>query len=79
MYINIFSYLVRNNTAKIKVIVLILIWEFRQARNQGFFRVGEVSQNKGTSVKIKSASYKRKRPQGKISEFFFLDTLKTAF
>ena len=52
MYINIFSYLVRNNTAKIKVIVLILIWEFRQARNQGFFRVGEVSQNKGTSVKI---------------------------
>ena len=56
MYINIFSYLVRNNTAKIRVhivqYIIILIWEFRQARNQGFFRVGEVSQNKGTSVKI---------------------------
>ena len=70
MYINIFSYLVRNNTAKIKVIVLILIWEFRQARNQGFFRVGEVSQNEGTSVKFNLHHTKERPRREKFRSFF---------
>ena len=40
-----------------------------QARNQEFLRAGEIS----------SAAYERKALQEKISEIFFLDTLKTAF
>ena len=50
-----------------------------QARNQELFRAREVFQNKGTSINFLSATQERKAPQGKISEIFFLDTLKTAF
>ena len=50
-----------------------------QARNQEFLRAREISENKGISINISSASYKRKTLQGKISDIFFLDTLKTAF
>ena len=50
-----------------------------QARHQEFFRAGKVFQNKGTSINFLSATQERKAPQGKISEIFFLDTLKTAF
>ena len=50
-----------------------------QARNQEFFRAGEVFQNKVTSINFLSSSQERKAPQGKISEIFFLYTLKTAF
>ena len=50
-----------------------------QARNQEFFSAGEISENKGTSTNIWSATYERKAPQGKISEIFFLYTLETAF
>ena len=50
-----------------------------QARNQEFLRAGEISENKGTLINISSAAYERKALQEKISEIFFLDTLKTAF
>ena len=50
-----------------------------QARNQEFFRAGEVSENKGTPINIWSETDKRMAPQGKISEIFFLDRLKTVF
>ena len=58
----------------------IKLWNIKcQARNQEFPRAGEVSENRDTSINISSASYERKALQGKISETFFLDTLKTAF
>ena len=47
--------------------------------NQEFFRAGEVSSNNGTSINISSVTPERKVLQGKISDFFFLDTLKTPF
>ena len=50
-----------------------------QTRNQEFLRAGEVSENKGTSINIFNLQQKRKATQGKISDMFFLDTLKTAF
>ena len=50
-----------------------------QARNQEFFRAEVVFQNKGTSINFLSTTQERKAPQGKISDIFFLDTLKTAF
>ena len=43
-------------------------------RNREFFRTEEVSWNKD-----RSTTHERKTPQRKISEFFFLDTLKTTF
>ena len=48
-----------------------------QVRNQEFLRAGEVSENRGASINISSASYERKALQGKFSEIFYLDTLKT--
>ena len=51
-----------------------LIIKYLQRRSQGFFRAGEVFQNKGTSIKFLSTTQERK-----ISDIFFLDTLKTAF
>ena len=56
-----------------------LIIKYLQRRSQGFFRAGEVFQNKGTSIKFLSTTQERKAPKGKISDIFFLDTLKTAF
>ena len=50
-----------------------------QTRNQEFLRAGEIFENKGTLINISSAAYERKALQEKISEIFFLDTLKTAF
>ena len=50
-----------------------------QAHNQEFFRAGEVFQNKGTSMNSLSTTQERKAQQRKISEIFFLDTLKTTF
>ena len=47
--------------------------------NQKLFKAREVSWNKGTSVHILSTTHERKAPQENISEFFLLDTLKTAF
>lgn len=49
-----------------------------QGCNQWFFRAGKVFWNKGTSVNISSTTHKRKPPQGKISQFLFLRTLKAA-
>ena len=40
-------------------------------RNQEFLRAGEVSENKGTLIKISSATYERKAPQGKNFGDFF--------
>ena len=56
-----------------------LIIKYLQARNQEFFRAGEVFQNKGTSINFLSTTQERKTQQGKISDIFFLDALKTAF
>ena len=47
--------------------------------NQEFFRAGEVSSNNGTSINISSVTPERKVLQGNISDFFFLDILKTPF
>ena len=33
----------------------------------------------GTPINIQSATHERKAPQKKISDIFFVDTLKTAF
>ena len=52
---------------------------FDQGCNQEFFRAGEVSWNNDTSINISSVTLERKVLQGKISEFFFLCTLKKAF
>ena len=49
------------------------------ARNQEFFSAGKVSENKGTSINIQSATYERKATQGKNLEILSLDTLKAAF
>ena len=59
----------------IESILLLLL----QARNQIFFRAGEVSWNSGTSINISSKTQEKKAPQRKILNFFLLDTLKTAF
>ena len=50
-----------------------------QARDQEFFRAGEVFWNEGTLINILSTTRWRKAPQGKISEFYLLEALKTAF
>ena len=50
-----------------------------QARNQKFFRTGEVSRNLDTSINISSKTQEKEAPQGKIWNFFVLDILKTTF
>ena len=47
-----------------------------QACNQTFFRAGEVSENKGTSINIFNLQH---TSAGKNFGYFFLDTLKTSF
>ena len=49
-----------------------------QARNQKFFKAGEVLWNSGTSTNFSSRTQK-KAPQRKSLELFLLDTLKTTF
>ena len=44
-----------------------------------YFRAGQVSWNKGTSIQVSSTAHERQVPRGKISEFVLLDTLKTVF
>ena len=51
-----------------------------QVRNQEFFRVGEVSWKRGTSINVSCMAYKRKAPTQKhVHVFFFQDTPKTVF
>ena len=51
-----------------------------QVRNQEFFRVGEVSWKRGTSINVSCMAYKRKAPtQKNVHVFFFQDTPKTVF
>ena len=52
------------------------VWTL-QARNQNFFRAGEVPWNQGTLTNISLKHTRKKGPAGKIWEFFLLDTLKT--
>ena len=47
-----------------------------QEHNQKFFKTGEVSCNKSTSIKISSITYEKKALQRKISDIFLLDALK---
>ena len=61
---------------------LVCVWlrrQRQQACNLEFFSVVKVSENKGTSINIQSATYERKATQGENLEIFSLDTLKTAF
>ena len=51
----------------------------KQERNQGFFRPGEATWNKGISINISSVVHQRTALQRFISEFLFLDTLTKAF
>ena len=41
-----------------------------QARDQEFFRAGEVCWNKDTSINISCTTHKTEAAQGKLSEFF---------
>ena len=41
-----------------------------EVHNQEFFRVKEISWNKGTSINIPDTTYEREAPQGRLSEFF---------
>ena len=50
-----------------------------QARNQKFFRAGEMSWNQGTSISILLKGQEKKTPLGKIWEFFLRDTGKNTF
>ena len=50
-----------------------------QARNQEFFRAGEVSWNEGTSINVSCEAHKRKALQRKIFVFFLQDALKITF
>ena len=50
-----------------------------QARNQEFFRAGEVSWNKSTLINNPSTTHERKVPQEIILGFFLLDTHKSPF
>ena len=50
-----------------------------QARNKKFFRAEVVLWNLGTLKNISSKTQEKKAPQGKILEFFSLDTFKTTF
>ena len=61
------------------LLVFMFVWKCSQydevktitkARNQEYFRAGEVSWNKGTLIKILSIKHQRKVSQGKILEFF---------
>ena len=49
----------------------------KQARNQNFYREGEVSWNYGTSKSILLKTQVKKAPQEKVLEFFLLDTPTT--
>ena len=50
-----------------------------QAHNQEILGVGEVSRNRGTSIKVSCMTYKRRAPQGEMLVFFQKDTLRIAF
>ena len=54
-----------------------LLYYSLQARNQNFFRAGEVSWDEGTFINILLKTPEKKAPQGQIWEFFLLDTLQT--
>ena len=56
-----------------------LSYHVNQARNQKFFRAGEVSSNLDISINISPKTQEKKASQGKILEFFLLETLKTTF
>ena len=58
-----------------KIVTLIMT----QARNQKFFRTGEMSWNQGTSINILLKGQEKKNPLGKIWKFFLLDTGKNTF
>ena len=50
-----------------------------QARNQKFFRAGEMSWNQGTLINILLKGQEKKTPLGKIWDFFLRDTGKNTF
>ena len=50
-----------------------------QRCNQGFYRAGEVSLNKGTSINVASTTHERKTQQGNISEVTGTNRLKQHF
>ena len=50
-----------------------------QARNQKFFRAGEIFWNEGTSINVSCVTHKRKALQRKILVFFPQDSLKITF
>ena len=47
-----------------------------RACNQKIFNAGEILWNWGTSINISSKTHTKKGSQGKIEQFFFLDTVK---
>ena len=57
---------------------MIRLRHINHGHNQEYFRAREVTWNKGTLIN-NSSTIERKAPQGKTSQFFLLDTLKTAF
>ena len=63
----------------VSLVSLLLILDKYQDHNQEFLRTAEVSWNKCISINISFAALERMPPQGKIWQFFLLDTLKTAF
>ena len=50
-----------------------------QVRNQEFFRVGEVSWKRGTSINVSCMAYKRKAPTQKNFHVFFSKTLQKLY
>ena len=75
VYVHIYAYVFMN----VNQCAYVLRRQRQQARNQEFFSAGKVSENKGTSINIQSATYERKATQGKNLEILSLDTLKAAF
>ena len=84
------TYMVQNtcniyctNSQNLSIITKIVVKTYIElnvrARNQKFFRTGEFSWNKGTSINISSTTRKIEAPHGKLSDFLLLDIPNVAF